>query len=145
MHKGFYASGFLYHPRTQRILLQQKNYIDKSSKWCLIGLECQKDVKAEESFRKAIEKILHLKIKPSSVKYIYDYFHEETNKNHYVSYAKVGKLEKFQPSNGSTFAWFSFKEISKLDLSEQTRQDITVGQRVINASIRKNLGERTIE
>ena len=145
MHKGFYASGFLYHPRTQQILLQQKNSADKYSEWTLLGIEGSGDKTGEEVFQKAVEKILHLKLKQSAVKPVYEYVNGESNKQIYVSYAKINKLEKFNSKNGVEYCWFSFKAISKLKVSAQTKQDITIGQRVISSSIRKKLGQQTID
>ena len=145
MHKDFYASGFLYHSRTQRILLQQKNTAGRTPEWCLLGDSGHNNEKAEEAFVRIIEKILHVNLKPSNIKSIYTYFHDTLGKDNFVSYAKVTKMQKFPPKNGNVFGWFSFKEVVKLKLSAQTKQDITVGQRVIDASIRKRLGQRTIE
>lgn len=143
MHKDFYASGFLFHPRSQQILLQQQNSADTESVWDLFGDKRLDKETEEETFRRAIYSNLRLKLKPRAIKPVYSYYREDKNKNNYICYAKVEKLEKFQ-NKKNLFAWFTFKQIQKLNVSEQTRQDILVGQRVIYSSVRKRLGLRTI-
>jgi ADP-ribose pyrophosphatase YjhB (NUDIX family) len=145
MHKDFYASGFLYHPKTQQILLQQQNTADTDAIWSLFAGERQGKETAEEAFRRIIHSHLHLKLKPNNIHLIYSYFHENKNKNNYIYYAKIRKLEKFNGTKKVLFSWFTFKQIQKLHLPAQIRQDIIVGQRVIDAAIRKSLGQQSIE
>ena len=145
MHKGFYASGFIYHIRSQQILLQQQITADNNSEWSLFGVNGSGNQTAEEVFKKAIQKLLHIELKPKAVLPIYKYFLEEMKKDHYICYAKISKLEKFPATKKTNFGWFSFKQIQKLNLSEQTKHDLVVGQRVINSALRKSLGQQTIE
>jgi hypothetical protein len=65
-------------------------------------------------------------------------------KDHYISYAKIGRLEKFPETKEAVFAWFNFKQVQKLNLSEQTKHDIMVAQRVIDSATRRSLGQQTI-
>lgn len=121
MSKNFHFGGFLYHPDSQQILLQQK--IDGEQQvWTLL-----------EDLRQ---------FHPKEVLPIYDYVVK--GKKHVVSYVEVNKLRDFPPTKTSAFKWFTLKEISKLPLSGQTKQDIIVGRRVIDSQIRKDAGERTI-
>jgi hypothetical protein len=62
-----------------------------------------------------------------------------------MHYAIVNKLEKFPDNAKTLFSWFTFKQIQKLHISNQIKQDIIVGQRVIDSAIRKSLGQQTIE
>jgi hypothetical protein len=144
MHKDFYASGFLYHSRSGQILLQQKNSASKDTEWCLIGGVNLKGETSEQTFLRIIKQLLGLNLKPTAACSIYTYFHEGLKKDHYINYAKVTKLENFPSVKDAVFAWFNFKQIHKLNVSEQTKQDIIVGQRVIDSATRKSLGERTI-
>jgi len=145
MHKNFYASGFLYHPKTAQILLQQQNSANTEGVWSLFGGENLKNETSEQSFGRIIYKTLRLKIKPNNIFPVYTYFDTKKDKDNFICYAKLTKLEKFQNTKKFSFSWFTFKQIQKLNLPAQIKQDIIVGQRVIQSSIRKGLGERTIE
>jgi hypothetical protein len=144
MHKDFYASGFLYHSRSQQILLQQQTSADKEPKWFLFGGKSLGDETGEETFSRVVGKVLSIKLKITVIFPVYKYFHEEMKKDHYISYAKIGRLEKFPETKEAVFAWFNFKQVQKLNLSEQTKHDIMVAQRVIDSATRRSLGQQTI-
>ncbi|HYM65004.1 MAG TPA: NUDIX hydrolase [Candidatus Sulfotelmatobacter sp.] len=146
MHKDFYASGFLYHSKSQQILLQQETSADSQSQWALFGGENKASEKTpEEAFERIIYVHLRFKINPKNVFAVYSYPHQDKNKDNFIHYAEIRKLEKFKNTRKKLFSWFTFKQVQKLKLSEQTKQDIMVSQRVIASSIRKKLGERTID
>ena len=142
MHKSFYASGFLFHPPTQQILLQQLT--NSSAHWSLFGGEGLDTETPELTFQRIVHANLHLKLAVRSIIQVYDYFHKELGKNHVIVYARIEKLKDFSKKN-SSLAWFTRQQLHKLHLSEQTRQDITVGHRVIDAKERKHLGLHTLE
>ncbi len=133
--KNFYSSGFLYHPNSQQILLQQ-NLSDPKSTWTLLGSLSKK------TFRGVVSKLLNVRLKSSTIHPVYDYISK--GKKHFVSYAEVKNLHDFPSTDNFCFSWFTAKEISKLCLVDQTKQDIVVGRRVIDSQIRKDAGERTI-
>jgi hypothetical protein len=145
MHKDFYASGFLYYPRTQQILLQQDNTADIEPTWSLFGGDSVNNETSEEAFRRIIKSALKLDLKLNAITQIYNYFHDEKKKDTFVHYAKVRKLEKFVSNKNVTYGWFTFKEIQKLKIPEKIKQDIIVGQRVIDSAIRRSLGQQTID
>lgn len=140
MHKVFYASGFLYHSGSQQILLQQNN-----SKWSMLGSQSRASETSVENFRRIVRAFLKLDLPAKSIREVYNYHHPVLKQEHYVSYAEIKKIIKFPPSKETTFAWFTLKDTAKLPLSVQTKQDIIVGQRVINSQIRKDAGEQTID
>lgn len=144
MHKDFYASGFLYHFPSRQILLQQypSGHIESSSWQLFRGIGSQKE-NPESIFQHIILKLLSKKIE--IVYPVYSYPYRDTNKNHFIVYAKVRTKEEFSSQNGTSFAWFSFKQILKLHLAAQTEHDITVGFRVIDAAARKRRGEHTFQ
>lgn len=144
MHKDFYASGFIYHPKSQQILLQQQTSANDNPLWTLLGKKPTKNQTGEEALKDLFFELLNLKIKLDNIKIIYSYFSKELSKDHNIYYAEVKSLHKYPVSKHTTFAWFTFKQIQKLNVSEQTKQDIIIGQRVIDSSIRKSLGLRTI-
>ncbi|OGH08201.1 MAG: hypothetical protein A2152_00565 [Candidatus Levybacteria bacterium RBG_16_35_6] len=143
MHKGFYASGFLYHPSSEQILLQQITTADKDSTWSLFEGKTADDTSGEEMFRDIISRALNIKLKLRGIFCVYKYTCKQEI-NHRIYYAELGKLRKFASFNNREFSWFSPKQIHKLNLSDQTRHDIVVGFRVIESSIRRSLGLRTI-
>jgi len=144
MHNDFYASGFLYHPKTQQILLQQEITAELEPTWSLFGGDSSGKETSEEAFKRIIKSALKLDLKLNTICQIYNYFHEEKHKDSFVHYAKVRKMEKFV--NGKfTYAWFTFKEIQKLRIPNSVKQDIIVGQRVIDSAVRRSLGQQTID
>ncbi len=138
MHKNFYASGFLYHPSSQQILLQQND-----SSWILFGGPYLDKENPEVLFKNKIFEVLNIEIK--TVRCVYSYLDENTDEFQYIVYSKLSKFKKFSSKNGTTFAWFSFRDLQKLKISEQTKHDIVVGQRVIEAAERKSRGEHTFQ
>ena len=144
MHKDFYASGFLYHPRSQQILLQQANTAETGTAWALFEGESLNGETAEETFKRIIYSHLRLELKPKNIYSIYSYFHTVKGKDNYIHYAIIRKLEKFPNTKKTLFSWFTFKQIQKLHIPDQIKQDIIVGQRVIDSAMRKSLGQQTI-
>jgi ADP-ribose pyrophosphatase YjhB (NUDIX family) len=145
MHKDFYASGFLYYPRTQQILLQQENTAELEPTWALFGGDSVDGETSAEAFKRIINSALRLDLKLTAISDIYSYFHDGKKKDTFVHYAKVRKMEKFSGDKKFTFGWFTFKEIQKLHIAENVKQDIIVGQRVIDSAVRRSLGQQTID
>jgi hypothetical protein len=144
MHKDFYASGFLYHPNSQQILLQQQNSASDNPGWSLFGKKAVKDKSGEETFKQLFYEEFNIKLSKNKIKSVYYYFSKELNKDQNIYYAEVKSLHRFSKSKKNGLAWFTFKQIQKLNLSDQTKHDIIVSQRVIDSSIRKSLGQQTI-
>lgn len=144
MHKTFYASGFIYHLPTQQILLQQHKASSSATfPWLLFESEHTEKEQPEKVFEKTISKLLGITLK--EVNQIYSYLDEETQKNYSLVYAIVDDLSEFPPKKDYIFQWFPFKEVLKLPASAQTKHDIVVGQRVIEAAGRKERGEHTFQ
>lgn len=140
MHKDFYAGGFLFNPYSEKILLQQHTTDPQSSSpWFLFGNACFEQDSPNEIFTKKIFELLNIKIK--DVFSVYSYTNEFVLKKQSIVYAEFEKLQNFPSKNGYSFAWFSFKEVLKLQITKQMKHDIVVGQRVIEAATRKKLGE----
>lgn len=145
MHKDFYASGFLYNPLSQQILLQQQKTTDGTNEWSLFTSKVTAGGNGEEVFSEEIAKKLNLKVSIKNIHYIYTHFSTELNKDHSIYYAEAKTARKKYPETGDyIFGWFNFKQIHKLKISEQVKHDIMVGQRVIDSATRKSLGQQTI-
>lgn len=142
MQKNIYVGGFLYHPLSDQILLQQSSVPTQSlTSWLLFGGLYLEEEDPETIFRKIVAQLLDIKVK--EVYPIYSYFNENTERDQFIGYAEVNKLYEFEPKNGFSFSWFSFKDVLKLEASKQVKHDIVVGQRVIAAARRRVLGEHT--
>jgi ADP-ribose pyrophosphatase YjhB (NUDIX family) len=144
MHKDFYASGFLYHLRTQQILLQQPS-AENESEWTMFSCWVNSNETAEDAFKRLIHDILKLELKEKAISPVYKYFDERIKKDHHITYARITKLEKFPSNSNTIFCWFNFKQIQKLNISPQTKHNLIVAQRVIDSALRKKLGQQTIE
>lgn len=144
MHKDFYAGGFLFNPYSEQILLQQ-NYSDSGipSPWLLFGEICVEQYNPEDVFKNIIYKLLDIKI--DMVYPVYSYIKESVDRNQNIVYSEIKKMQDFPSKNGVRFGWFTFKEVMKLQAAEQTKHDIVVGQRVIEAATRKRLGLHTFQ
>lgn len=143
MHKDLYASGFLYHPATSQILLQQSISENENAPWSLFG-ESIKGKSGQETLKDIIYEKLNIKLSLKNINIIYNYFSKELNKDNNVYYAEVKRLHKVPNTKKINCGWFTFKKIQKMNISVQTKHDIVVGQRVIESSIRRSLGEQTI-
>lgn len=141
MHKGFYASGFLYNPDSEQILLQQQ-LSSLTSSWSLFENTYIEEDKGQETFTKTIKQLLHVRL--DSIHPVYSYIDEVLGKNQYVFYAVCYKTKPLKNTKDQVTQWFSFKEVTKLNIPEQIRHDIIVGQRVIEAAGRKSRGEHTL-
>lgn len=144
MHNDFYASGFLYHPKSQRILLQKEKKSDLNNSWKLICVKSKKNETSKDAFSRLINSLFKLEIEVKNIISVYDYFHDELKANNFISFAKVKKAEEFISKN-YIYQWFDIRETLKLKVSPQTKQDIIVLQRVISSSVRKENGEKYID
>jgi hypothetical protein len=133
MHNVFYASGFLYHPLTQQILLQQLNEDDATFS-TFIGKN-KKNETAVDTFKRIIEAQLDVSLSTDDINEVYDYHHDNLEEHYYFLYATVNDTIPTASHKGVT--WVTLKQLPKLKLHALTRQDIIVGQRVINLFARQ--------
>lgn len=137
MHKSFYASGFLYSLKTHQILLLQSQPKDDIvSLWSTLGGESKEGEEAQAAFQRIVYELLHVNLKIKHIYPIYDYFHDTLEKTNYVFYAEVKNPQEFSSFKENAFSWVAFKETLKLLFSAHTKQDVIVGERVINAKWR---------
>lgn len=144
MHNKIYASGFLFHAETAQILLQQKNSSDANTTWSLLGESVKPTESPEVAFKRIVNENLKLVLPVKTVHKVYDYTDDASGEERHICYAEVKSAKKFSNLNGTVYEWFTLKEISKLKISSQAKQDIIVGQRVIDSTSRRNSGEQTI-
>lgn len=141
MQKKLCASGFLIHIPSQQILLQQNTTSDNfSSPWLLFEKTYQVEEAPEIVFKNLIAQLLHVTL--DVVYPVYSYEYENTNQS--IMYSELDDLLNFPSENGLVFNWFSFRNVRNLQVTEQTKHDIVVSQRVIEAELRKRRGEHTL-
>lgn len=143
---SFYASGFLYNLKTHRILLlQPKQTEDITPPWSTMGGDGIEGEGAQDAFQRIINRLLNIELKTKDIYPVYDYFHDTRNKLNYVFYAEIRNTKVFDNIEKGNLSWFSFSETLKLLLTSQTKQDVVVGERVINAKWRDDEAKRNPE
>jgi hypothetical protein len=124
VHKSFYASGFVYHSPSGQILLQQSTK-NETTIFDLFRGKNKNGNNPKTVFQQCVEKALKTTFSASSVHTVYDYVHD-TEGEHYVFYIEINKNI---PDSG----WIQLSKLSKYTMSEQTRHDIIIGERVIRS------------
>jgi len=137
VHNSNYASGFLYHPSTEKILLQLTPENRNASLWSLFS-DRQTDEDRSDFFQKIIFDQLRILLQLTAIVPIYDYMRPAQRETYFIYYAEVKSVDmKLRPKRGCTVRWFSLKEITKLALPPQVRHDIMIGTRVIRSIVDK--------
>jgi hypothetical protein len=137
VHNANYASGFLYHPLTEKILLQLTPENRNSSLWSLFS-DRQTVEQRADFFQKIIFDQLRILLEPAAIVPIYDYIRPSKRETYFIYYAEVKSVDtEFHPKRGCTVQWFTLKEITKLSLPPQVRHDIMIGTRVIRSIVDK--------
>ena len=131
VHKSFYASGFLYHSPSQQILLQQLNGDNEAN----LVLFCEKSHTGEDPqtvFQHCVEKALGITLKATSLHPVYDYVHTRLGE-HFIFYVEMADINPINYSSGNSTGWLPLSKLSKYSMTEQTRHDIIIGERVIRS------------
>ncbi len=140
MHHPFYASGFLYSLKTHQILLLSSGPKDDvSSNWSMLGGEGKDGEEAPDAFARIIYKLFKVKLESKHIHPIYDYFHDTLDRINYVFYAEVKNPQVLSSLEKTSFSWIAFHQTVKLLISAHTKQDLIVGERVINLKQRIDL------
>ena len=133
VHTSFYASGFLYHSPSQQILLQPLQNGDTVN-LTLFHEKCERGKDPLTVFKHCVERALGTTIPTSSIHPVYDYVHDKLGEQ-YIFYVEVAGAEPKSYGAKNKAAWFSLLKLAKHEMSEQTRHDIIVGERVIRSLI----------
>jgi hypothetical protein len=132
VHKPFYASGFLYHSTSHQILLQHLGNNNEDTKLVFFRGKSQNGNNPQTVFRQCVEDALGIPIPESSIHPVYDYVHDKLGE-HFIFYVEVTDDKPVSYSSKNKTEWFSLSKLSKFNMSEQTRHDIVVGERVIRS------------
>ena len=98
----------------------------------LFGSSSNSNTDPQAVFQQCVEKTLGIKVSPSSVHPVYDYIHD-TLGEHFIFYVEVAKPTPAMSDIKNKTAWCPLSKLSKLNMSEQTRHDIIVGERVLRS------------
>ena len=104
----------------------------------MLGGESNEGEEAQTAFVRIVNELLSLDLKTKNIYPIYDYFHDGLNKINYVFYAEVKKPQEFDSLKEGSYCWVAFKETPKLPFTSHSKQDVIVGERVINAKWRED-------
>lgn len=132
MHKMFYASGFLYNSQTQQILLQLVDTTSEDSQLTLFSGKGDKKQDAIALFQQIIKAQFHITIPLKDIHPVYDYENKDLAGMQFVCYAEINEAVMKKLEKSTVTKLLPLKKLPKLKVTEQVRQDITVGQRVIN-------------
>jgi hypothetical protein len=132
VHKPFYASGFLYHSPTQKILLQHLSNNNDDTKLVFFREKSQNGNNPQTVFKQCVENALGIPISESSIHPVYDYVHDKLGE-HFIFYVEVTDEIPATYSSKNKTEWLTISKLSKCNMSEQTRHDIVVGERVIRS------------
>ncbi|MBI4037128.1 NUDIX domain-containing protein [Candidatus Daviesbacteria bacterium] len=144
MQTSFYASGFLYSLKTHQILLLSFQQEDgTTSLWSTLGGDSDEKEDTQTTFQRIVNELFNLNLKSKNIYPVYDYFHDGRDKINYVFYAEVKNPQEFNPLKKGACSWVDFDKISKLLFTDHTKQDIIVGERVINAKWREDEAKKS--
>lgn len=118
-------------------MLQSGQKDATNSLWTTLGGESSSgEEDAQIVFQRVINESLSLDLILKNIYPIYDYFHDEREKTNFVFYAEVKDCQEFDSIAGNTLSWVNFDETSKFLFAAHSKQDVIVGERVINAKLR---------
>lgn len=145
VNKPFYVSGFLYHLVSQQILLHQSLVgTNPLTIWNMFGGVSRKGEDAATALQRILFEQINIHIEAKNLFPVYDYFHTALNKIHYVFYVEVKKLYAPASLSSGMCSWFTFKQTTKLSLTEQAKHDVIISERVIHAQERTKLSSLPI-
>lgn len=110
--------------------------------WSTIRGESSGEEDAPAAFQRIVSELLDLNLKTKDIHPIYDYSYDSEDKINYVFYAVVKKAQDFSRFKNGAFSWVAFNEVSKLPFAPHFKQDVIVGERVINAKWRSDEAKR---
>ena len=85
-----------------------------------------------EVFQRYVESVLGITISSLSIHPVYDYMHDKLGEQ-YIFYVEVKDVAPKEYRSNNKAAWFPLSKLSKIGMSEQTRHDIIIGERVIHS------------
>ncbi len=145
--KNIQVSGFFYNPTTEQILLHQKSSREElSTSWEFLSGDQKSTEDPREAFKRLAQAALNIKLALSQIRTVYDYNIENKNKEQFIVYVETTKVRIGQKTASDyTSCWFTFRQLHKLPMTEQTSHDIEVAKRVIKAKVRQDEGQVVVK
>lgn len=86
----------------------------------------------QTAFQRIIKELLNITLEAKQIHPVYDYFHDRLDTTNYVFYGEVKSPKIVDLLKETAFSWHAFDKIIKLLFATHTKQDVIVGERVIN-------------
>lgn len=126
-NKKFWAGGFLYNPKTNSVLLHQRDNNTKinPNKWAFFGGLNEGNETPEETFIREMKEELNLDLFEDNIKSVCGYLNVEMNTYRYVFYAEsVLEKSEMRLGEGADFDWILVNKVMEYDLTEKTKTDL---------------------
>jgi hypothetical protein len=131
VQNSFTVSGFLYHSDSQQILLRQHAHGNENN-LVFFGENGKHGSDPQTVFQHCMEKALGISIASSSIHPVYDYIHTQLGEN-FIFFVEITNDTHTRHEPVINSEWIPMAKITKFPMSEQTRHDIIIGQRVIRS------------
>ncbi len=123
----FWAGGFLFDAQARKVLLHLRD--DQTpfnpNRWAFFGGLNEGNESFGECFVRELHEEIGLQVEPHRVTYLRDYARTTVAQHRAVFYALSDvPSERLRLGEGAGLAWIALDEISKLDLTEPTREDL---------------------
>ena len=123
----FYAGGFLYDPKTRRVLLHQRdgNTQVNPHKWAFFGGLNEGNETPVQTFIREVKEELDIDILAEDIRSLCDYFNEEHGTHRYVFFVESElKKSEMRLGEGAGYDWVVLERAFEYDLTEKTRLDL---------------------
>lgn len=129
----FYSGGFLYNPKTNSVLLHQRDSNTKinPNKWAFFGGLSEVGENPKETFAREINEELGIKISEKEIIPLCSYLNEElqTHRNIFFVESNLYKSQ-MQLGEGKGFDWIPLDKVFDYDLTEKTKLDLKTFLRI---------------
>ncbi len=125
----YFAGGFVYDKDEKVILLHRRDSkaAVNPNKWAFFGggneeVDCNDSL---STFIREFYEETELSFSPKIVLPLRSYINLRTNRYRFIYYVEMKKSEvKIQLNEGAAFGWFNLEQISRLPITERTRDDL---------------------
>ncbi len=127
MSNRFFSCGFLYNPKSNCVLLHQRdgNTSYNPFGWAFFGGLNEGDENAVECFKRELYEEVGLNVSTEEILYLDDYLNTEFNTHRYIYYVLSDvKKEELKLGEGLGFDWVSIDQLSNINLTEKTARDL---------------------
>ncbi len=123
----FFACGFLYNPKTNSVLLHQRdgNTTYNPFGWAFFGGTNEGKESEVECFKRELMEEVGLDVPLNKIVYLDDYLNTEFNTHRYIYYVESDvKKEDLKLGEGLGFDWVPIDKLFEFNLTEKTKRDL---------------------